>query len=456
MTDAVRKLLIVDDDKGIQRQLKWSFEDYTVLTAGDADTALALFRAEAPPVAAVDLGLPPDADGASEGFKVLDGILRDAPDTKVIVVTGNDEREHALRAVGSGAYDFYRKPIDPDEFGLIVKRAFQLHELERENLRLSQVRKDAPLGGLMTADPEMLKLCRLIEKVAPSDVGVLLLGESGTGKELLARALHDLGDRADKAFYAINCAAIPENLLESELFGHEKGAFTGAVRQSKGKVELADKGTLFLDEIGDMPLAVQVKLLRFLQERVIERVGGRQTIAVDVRIVCATNQDLEKLIGEGLFREDLFYRLSELVVKIPPLRDRVGDPQLLAHGFLTRFNEEMKRNVSGFSGDALAAIATHPWPGNVRELENRIKRAVIMAERKRIAAADMDLAQPADEPEVLNLARAREDAERREIPRALARAGGNISRAAKLLGISRPTLYDLMRQHDIKADTHGR
>lgn len=456
MNEAVRKLLIVDDDKGIQRQLKWSFEDYAVLTAGDADTALALFRAESPPVVAVDLGLPPDADGAREGFKVVDGILRQAPDTKVIVVTGNDEREHALRAVGSGAYDFYRKPIDPDEFGLIVKRAFQLHELERENRRLSQARHDAPLGGVMTADPEMLKLCRLIEKVAPSDVGVLLLGESGTGKELLARALHDLSNRVDKPFYGINCAAIPENLLESELFGHEKGAFTGAVRQSKGKVELADKGTLFLDEIGDIPLSTQVKLLRFLQERVIERIGGRQTIAVDVRIVCATNQDLEKLIGEGLFREDLYYRLSELVVKIPPLRDRAGDPQLLAHGFLTRFNEEMNRSLSGFSGDALAAIAAHAWPGNVRELENRIKRSVIMAERKRISAADMDLAPPDDEPEVLNLARAREDAERREIPRALARSGGNISRAAKLLGISRPTLYDLMRQHNIKADTHGR
>ena len=452
MSAAPRKLLIVDDDKGIQRQLKWSFEDYTVLGAVDAETAVATFRSESPSVVTVDLGLPPDQDGTTEGFKVVDEILRLSPDTKVIVVTGNDDREHALRAVAAGAYDFYRKPIDADELGLILNRAFHLFELEEENRKLAKSRRDMPLDGVITADPEMLKMCRLIEKVAPSSVGVLLLGESGTGKELMARAIHDLSGRADKPFYAINCAAIPENLLESELFGHEKGAFTGAVRQTKGKVELAHTGTLFLDEVGDIPLAIQVKLLRFLQERVLERVGGRQQIAVDVRIVCATNQDLDQLIANGQFREDLYYRMSELVVTIPPLRERHGDAELLAHSFLSKFNDELGRSVRGFSGDALAAIASHEWPGNVRELENRVKRGVIMAERNRIGPEDLDLTQPEELPEVLSLAKAREDAERREIPLALSRAEGNISRAAKLLGISRPTLYDLMRQHDIKVD----
>ena len=452
MTDRARKLLIVDDDKGIQRQLKWSFEDYTVLGAEDAETAMVAFRSEKPSVVTVDLGLPPDEDGTTEGFKVVDEILRRAPDTKVIVVTGNDDREHALRAVAAGAYDFYRKPIDPDELGLIVKRAFHLYELEEDNRRFATSQRHMPLDGIITADPEMLKVCGLVEKVAPSNVGVLLLGESGTGKELLAQAIHGLSARADNPFYAINCAAIPENLLESELFGHEKGAFTGAVRQTKGKVELANTGTLFLDEVGDIPLAIQVKLLRFLQERVFERVGGRQQIAVDVRIVCATNQDLDQMIADGRFREDLYYRMSELVVSIPPLRDRVGDAELLAHSFLARFNDEHGRSVRGFSGDALTAIAGHNWPGNVRELENRIKRGVIMAEGNRIGPEDLDLAKPEELPEVLSLAQAREEAERREIPRALSRSGGNISRAAKLLGISRPTLYDLMRQHDIKVD----
>ncbi len=445
-----KTLLVVEDDTGIQRQLRWALEEYNVVFATDRDSAIAQFRAEVPAVVTVDLGLPPDPDGATEGFAVLEEVLSLAPETKVIMVTGNETREHALHAVAQGAYDFYKKPIDPGELGLILRRAFYLAELEDEHRRFIQSRRHTPLDGVITGAPEMLKVCRLIEKVASADVSVLILGESGTGKELLARALHDLSGRKSKPFSAINCAAIPENLIESELFGHEKGAFTGAIRQAKGKIELAHEGTLFLDEIGDVPAAVQVKILRFLQERVIERVGGRQLIDVDVRVVCATNQNLEELIREGRFREDLYYRLSELVVNVPPLRARAGDPELLAHSFLQKFNEEHTRSLRGFSSEALAAVSTYEWPGNVRELENRVKRAVIMADGQRIAPGDLDLVPPDEVPEVLNLAQAREEAEKREIPRALSRAEGNISQAAKLLGISRPTLYDLMRHHNIK------
>jgi two-component system NtrC family response regulator len=450
MSEDKKTLLIVEDDTGIQRQLRWALDEYQVVFATDRTSAMAQFRSEVPQVVTLDLGLPPDVDGASEGFATLEEILALAPETKVIVVTGQDTREHAMRAIAQGAYDFYTKPIDPNVLGLVLRRAFYLSELEEENRRLIQSRRHMPLNGVITGSPEMLKICRLIEKVAPADVGVLILGESGTGKELFARALHQLSERNDKPFSAINCAAIPENLIESELFGHEKGAFTGAIKQSKGKIELADQGTLFLDEVGDIPPGAQVKLLRFLQERVIERVGGRQQIAVDVRVVCATNQNLEELIKESRFREDLYYRLSELVIKVPPLRERNGDAELLAHSFLQMFNEDQRRSVRGFTSEALAAIAKYDWPGNVRELENRVKRAVIMAETQRVTPADLDLVPPNEVPEVLNLAQAREEAERREIPRALSRAEGNISQAAKLLGVSRPTLYDLMRQHNIK------
>ncbi len=452
MSKGSRKLLIVDDDTGIQRQLRWSFEDYDVVVAGDREEALAQFRAQVAPVVTVDLGLPPDPDSPEEGFAVVEEILRLAPGTKIIVVTGQDDREHALKAIRLGAYDFYRKPIDSSELALIVDRASHLYELEEENRRLHLSRGNTPLSGLLTAAPEMLKVCQFVEKVAPTDVTVLLLGASGTGKELLARAVHDLSPRADRLFTVINCAAIPENLLESELFGHEKGAFTGAIKLTKGKIELADSGTLFLDEIGDLPLPLQVKLLRFLQERVIERIGGRQLIPVDVRIVCATNQKLESLMKAGTFREDLFYRLSELVVNIPPLREREGDVELLAHSFLANFVEELGRNVRGFNVEALAALAAHEWPGNVRELANRIKRAVIISDGPRIGPADLDLADPEEIPQIINLAQAREEAERREIPRALNRVEGNITQAAKLLGISRPTLYDLLRHHNIKID----
>ncbi len=452
MTKAQRKLLIVDDDRGIQRQLRWSFEGIDVEVAGDREEALMRFRASTPPVVTVDLGLPPDPDVTDEGFATVEQILSLEPATKVIVVTGQNDREHALRAVRIGAYDFYEKPIDSDQLSLIVERAFHLYELEAENRRLQNSSRNSPLSGVVTAAPEMLKVCRFIEKVAPSDVSVLLLGESGTGKELLAKAVHDLSNRSDKPFTAINCAAIPENLLESELFGYEKGSFTGAVKQTKGKIEVANGGTLFLDEIGDVPLALQVKLLRFLQERVVERIGGRQAIPVDVRIVCATNQDLEEMMKSGGFREDLFYRISEIVVDIPPLREREGDAELLAHNFLARFNAENSRRVRGFSADALGAIAQHGWPGNVRELENRVKRAVIMCDGRRIAPNDLDLAESQEAQELLSLAAAREEAEKRAIPRALSRVEGNITQAAKILGVSRPTLYDLMRRHNIEVD----
>ena len=361
MTDKKRKLLIVDDDTGIQRQLRWSFDDYDVSVAGNREEAVAQFRSEAPSVVTVDLGLPPDPDGASEGFATVEAILKLSPEAKLIVVTGNEDHENALKAVALGAYDFYRKPIDSDELGHIIQRAYQLYDLEQENRRLAERGSGAALTGVICADPEMLKVCRLVEKVAPTNVTAMLLGESGTGKEVFARAVHELSPRNDKPFAAINCAAIPENLLESELFGHEKGSFTGAVRQQKGKVELADSGTLFLDEVGDMPSAIQAKLLRFLQERTFERIGGRQSIAVDVRVICATNQKLEEMIATGTFREDLYYRLSEMVINIPPLRDRIGDAEMLAQAFLQKFSEEQGKSVRGYTPEALAAISVYEW-----------------------------------------------------------------------------------------------
>jgi two-component system NtrC family response regulator len=453
MTAAKPKLLIVEDDPGLQAQLKWAYEDFEVVIAGDRASALAALRSDEPAVVTLDLGLPPDPDGTSEGFAVLDEVMALKPDTKVVVATGHGARESALSAIGRGAYDFYQKPIDIEAIGLIVRRALQLHRLEMENRRLAAkaTQDDRVLGRLMTAAPEMIKVARTIERVANTNVSVMLLGASGTGKELLARGLHEASDRKDGAFVAINCAAIPENLLESELFGHEKGAFTGAVKTTEGKIEQADGGTLFLDEVGDIPLQLQVKLLRFLQERVIERIGSRASIPVDTRIVCATHQNLEAMIADGRFREDLFYRLAEIVVKIPSLAERPGDATLLAKAFLTRFAKDMNPRVRGFGTDALAAIDGWPWPGNVRELENRVKRAVIMADEKLVSAADLDLADPdADAVQALNLKAAREQADRRVIRHALARSEGNISNTAKLLGISRPTLYDLLKQYDLQ------
>ena len=454
MANAKPKLLIVEDDEGLQAQLKWAYDDYDVVIAGNRDQALAALRADEPAVVTLDLGLPPDPDGTSEGFAVLDAIMAMKPDTKVVVASGHGARESALKAIERGAYDFYQKPVDIEQLGLIVQRAFQLSAIENENRRLAgKVGEDQKvLGTMITAAPEMAKVARTIERVAPTNVSVMLLGASGTGKELLAKGLHEASDRRHGAFVAINCAAIPENLLESELFGHEKGAFTGAVKTTEGKIELADGGTLFLDEVGDIPLPLQVKLLRFLQERVIERIGGRKPISVDTRIVCATHQDLEAMIGEGTFREDLFYRLAEVVVKIPTLAERPGDSVLLAKHFLARFAREMNPQVKGFAPDALAAIDGWAWPGNVRELENRVKRAVIMADGKLVGAEDLDLADGEDDDEMaLNLKQAREAADRRMIRQAMARSQGNISMTAKLLGISRPTLYDLIKQYDLQA-----
>ena len=454
MPDSKPKLLIVEDDPGLQAQLKWAWPDFEVIIVGDRASAIAALRSEAPPVVTLDLGLPPDQDGTSEGFAVLDAIMALKPDTKVIVASGHGARGSALQAIAKGAYDFYQKPLDIEALGLIVRRALQLHLIESENRQLAArgSEDNRVLGRMITAAPEMIKVARTIERVANTNVSVMLLGASGTGKELLARGLHDASDRAGGAFVAINCAAIPENLLESELFGHEKGAFTGAVKTTEGKIEMAGGGTLFLDEVGDIPLPLQVKLLRFLQERVIERIGSRKSIAVDTRIVCATHQDLEAMIAAGSFREDLFYRLAEIVVRIPGLAERAGDPALLAKAFLARFAKEMNPAVKGFAPDALAAIDECGWPGNVRELENRVKRAVIMTEAKLISAVDLDLAAPdSSGAQVLNLKSARETADRRVIRHALARSEGNISNTAKILGISRPTLYDLLKQYDMQA-----
>jgi two-component system NtrC family response regulator len=452
MPPNAKPLLIVDDDAGLLRQLRWAFADHKVYPAGTRQEAIDLFKREAIPVAILDLGLPPDPDGASEGLATLNEILEIAPATKVIIATGNETREHALRAIALGAYDFYQKPIDIDVLQLIVSRAEQISQLEAENRRLSESATASPVDGIIGSSPEMLRVLRNIEKIAPTDVSILLLGESGTGKELLARAIHKLSGRARAPFVPINCAAIPETLLESELFGHEKGAFTGAVKQNIGRIESANHGTLFLDEIGDVPLPMQVKVLRFLQDQIVERIGGRKPVQVNVRIVCATNQDLDRMISEGRFREDLYYRLNEVTVHVPPLRERVGDAVVLASFFLRRFASEYNRPVRGFAPAALAAMKDHAWPGNVRELENRVKRAVVMAETPLLAAADLGLAATGEEPQSLAIRAARARAEREVLQLALAQAGSNLSKAAKLLGISRPTLYDLMQQHQIGVD----
>jgi two-component system, NtrC family, response regulator len=443
-------LLIIEDDPGLQKQLRWSFDAYDVLVAGDRESALAHVRRHEPAVVTMDLGLPPDPDGASEGLATLQQILALAPDTKLIVLTGNQDHANAVKAIGMGAYDFHQKPCDPEMLALVVERAFRLHALQQENRSLRQTQVDSPLSGIISRDPGLLKVCRNVEKVAPSDVTVMLLGDSGTGKEVLAKALHQLSPRHEKRFIAINCAAIPENLLESELFGYEKGAYTGAVKQTIGKIELANGGTFFLDEVGDLPMALQAKLLRFLQERVIERIGGREEIPINVRIVCATHQNLKDLIVAGRFREDLFYRLSEIVVTIPPLRTRVGDAALLAHHFKNKFSSQEGRPSMSFSTEALSAIENHPWPGNVREMENCIKRAVIMADGPLISWEDLGLSASAATEEPINLRQVREEADHKAVLKALARVDGNIAKAAELLGVSRPTFYDLMSRHGIK------
>ena len=450
MTSDTRPLLlIVEDDPALQKQIKWSLDRFESVTAGDRTSALAQFRRHSPTVVTMDLGLPPNPDSVDEGFKLLAQMIELNPDVKVIVLTGQNDQSNALRAIDLGAYDFLAKPFDPDVLSLIIARAFCLFDLQRENRRLRELQQPDPQGGLITRDQGMLRICRNIEKVAPSNATVLLLGESGTGKEVLAQSLHHASKRAGK-FVAINCAAIPENLLESELFGYEKGAFTGAAKTTVGRIETANGGTLMLDEIGDLPMALQAKLLRFLQERTIERIGGRQEIPVDVRVVCATHQDLAEFIKTSRFRQDLYYRLAEIVIDIPPLRARQGDAVMLAQAFLRRFAREQNRSTMGYTDDALAAIEAYGWPGNVRELLNAIKRVSIMAEGNRVTAEDLGLPRAAgddaDDEVVLDLRAVRDKAERGAIVAALARSDGNVVKASEILGVTRPTLYDLMRR----------
>lgn len=443
-------MLVVEDDPGLQSQLRWSFDGYEVIIASDRESALVEMQRVKPAVVTLDLGLPPDPANASEGLAALDEILKLAPHTKVIVVTGNEDKENAVKCIGAGAYDFYQKPIDAEILGLIISRAFRVHELEAENLRLSERNLTSPIDGIIASSPQMLKLCSTVERVAPTDVGILLLGESGTGKEIIARALHRLSNRSENSFVAINCAAIPENLLESELFGYERGAFTGASKQTKGKIEYADQGTLFLDEVGDLPMALQAKLLRFLQERMIERVGGREEIPVDVRVVCATHQDLESFIQEDKFREDLYYRVSEITLAIPALRERTGDAVVLARSFLERFAKAHKRSIKGFTSEALTSIESYDWPGNVREMENRIKRAVIMTDGNRVNSEDLELESVEGKPIPINLKEVREDAERIAVIRALSIANENLTQAAEMLGITRPTLYTMLDKYHLR------
>jgi two-component system NtrC family response regulator len=456
VNDGTRKLLIVEDDPGIQSQLRWCFGDYEVLAADDRQSAINELRRHEPAVVLQDLGLPPHDSGVEEGFATLREILKLAPHTKIVVVTGHGDQSNAVKAVGLGAYDFYQKPVDVDTLQLIVARAYQIYDLEAENRRLNQSNGKSLFDGIVADSDAMMKVCRTIEKVAPTNATTLLLGESGTGKELLARALHSLSSRATKPFVAINCAAIPETLLESELFGFERGAFTGAVKQTPGKIEVADGGTLFLDEIGDMPLPLQAKLLRFLQERTVERIGGRTEIPVDVRVVCATNKNLPNEMSVGHFRDDLYYRISEITINIPPLRERTGGRLVLAQYLLTKFAKEQGRNLKGFTQDGQDAIDAYAWPGNVREMENKIKAAVILAEAKFVTAQDLGLTHTQAAP-TLNLRLVRRNAESYAIKQALVRTSGNVSRAAEVLGVTRPTLYDLMQKYGIRnEDTDGR
>ena len=455
MSKTKNYLLVVEDDPGLQGQLRWAFEDFEVVISGDREDAIAQLRRVEPGVVLLDLGLPPNPGGVTEGLATLKEILSLVPETKVIVVTGDNDRANAVKAISMGAYDFYQKPADPEILGLIVERAHRVYELEVENRQLQKYRTESPLSGVIATSPQMLDVCRTIEKVAPTDITTLLLGASGTGKERFAQALHELSARAKKKIVAINCAAIPGTLLESELFGYEKGAFTGATQQTIGKIEYADGGTLFLDEIGDLPMELQAKLLRFLQERVIERLGGRKEIPVDVRIICATHQNLQDHIKDGRFREDLYYRISEITVEIPPLKDREGDALVIAKAFLDRYSRELKRPVKAFEPDAALAIAAYDWPGNVRELESRVKRAIIMADSSVISRQDLELPAanevgPDGEAQPLNLKQVREQAEQKAIRKALRAADHNITDAAAALGVTRPTLYSMLEKYGLK------
>jgi len=453
----MEKLLIVDDSDEIRQQLKWGLnKDYSVHLGRDVKEALDLFGKHKPKVVTLDLGLPPDPNGASEGLRCLGKILETNVNTKVILITGNEERATALEAIQRGAYDYYQKPIDLFELKVILRRAFHLANLEEENQRLSSSMETraSQLGMLFGQCPEMLEVFSVIKKVASCDVPVLILGESGTGKELVAQAIHEKSLRKEGPFIPINCGAIPENLLESELFGHEKGAFTGAQSRVQGKFEYADKGTLFLDELGELPPALQVKILRFLQNRLIQRVGGREDIEVDTRIIAATNIDISDAIAKGTFREDLYYRIGVINISLPPLRERGEDIILLANLFMRRYSDAFNKRIRGFNNSALETMASYPWPGNVRELENKVKRAVILSETPILEPWDLGLQESSEksskEFEGMSLREARNRLERRLISHALEKKEGNIVQAAELLGVSRPTLYDLMKKHGMQ------
>ena len=443
-------ILVVDDDLGIQKQLKWSLTDFNVVFADDRSSAIAQLRRFEPKVVTLDLGLPPDPANASEGLKTLEEILALAPNTKVIVVTGNNDKENALKAIDFGAYDFYQKPIDSDTIKLLINRALNLAKLEDENRILAKTRP--AMGRIIGNSDAIQTVMRKAEKIAGTDISTLLLGESGTGKEVFARTIHEHSPRKEQPFVAINCASIPENLLESELFGYEKGAFTGANKTTIGKIETAQGGTLFLDEIGDMPIGLQAKMLRFLQERVIERVGGRNEIPVDIRVICATHRDIQTMVGEETFREDLFYRIGEIPINIPPLREREQDIVLLARTFLNQYREEFNAKAKSFSDGAIRALLAHRWPGNIRELQNKLKSAVIMAEGTVIQADDLGLLEPSEdfESEILNLREVREQAESKAIRKAYQRADKNMSKTAELLGVTRPTLYSLIDKYHLE------
>ncbi|NOS82074.1 MAG: PEP-CTERM-box response regulator transcription factor [Nitrospira sp.] len=450
-------MLLVDDDPEIRDQMKWAFAaDYELLEASDRSTALAHVREVMPRLVLLDLGLPPDPDGASEGLAILRGILEVNPVAKVIVVTGNSDRANALAAIAQGAYDFIEKPVQLDVLKILLQRAIYLANVEQENRALLDRAGHNELEGLVGDSAPMLDVFRMIRRVGPSDVPVLITGESGTGKELVARAIHRQSPRKGEPFVAINCGAIPETLLESELFGYEKGAFTGATQQRKGRIESAQRGTLFLDEIGDIPLALQVKLLRFLQDHTIQRLGAKETIAVDARILAATNVDLHKAIAEGRFREDLYYRLCVITISVPALSERGSDITLLAQTFLKQFAEEEKKSLKGFTPQAVEALTSYHWPGNVRELENRIKRAVVMAEGKYLTPANLELKDPSSsEDDVPTLKASRDNREKDLVRLAMEKAEGNVSRAASELGISRPTLYQLLTRYGLKKARSG-
>jgi len=441
-------LLVVEDDPGLQKQLKWSLDQYEIIVANNRTEAIAALRRHTPLVVTLDLGLPPDPTNASEGLATLKEILSLAPDTKVIVVTGNDDRTNAIEAVALGAYDFYQKPVEPDELNMIISRAFHLAELEKDYKNLQQQQFSS--SGVIATSPQMLSVMRMIERVAPTQATVLLHGESGTGKEVLAKAIHNYSNRAGQPFVAVNCAAIPESLLESELFGYEKGAFTGAVAQTKGKIEYAQGGTFFLDEIGDLPFALQAKLLRFIQERVLERLGGRKEIPVDVRIICATHRNLQELIDQQSFRSDLYYRVSEITVEIPPLRQREGDILAIGNALLQRYCKQYNCKEKRFSHEAAKALESYAWPGNIREMENKLKRAVIMSDSNVVSLEDLEIQAQADNSMPLNLKTVRETAEAIAIKRALHYSDNNIAEASRLLGITRPTLYSLLGKHGIQ------